>query len=426
FRSSRVALDTDWTGEPPPEGFGCVRAEGSSLGQWSIEYTQQCSTVASLDTPGQAWNIDVQGSYAYIADAYAGVRIVNIGDPLHPVEAASIPMTQYARDVKVAGSYAYVASAPFKIYNIADPAHPVEVGSTNIGSAFAVEVSGLYAYVVRRDRQSAMTIVDISDPSHPVQRGTAEIGSIDCHVRVSNNYAYIALQDSGFHVVDVSDKDHPQVLSTNRMTYAMGVDLAGHYAFVGGYGALQVFDIANPAMPVPAGSLSYDGYTRDVRIVGDAAYVTGDHALRIVDISSPTNPVLSGYSETFASYTYGVEAVGSLAYVAEYEGGLKIVDLSTLGEGAADLEAYADGFLRFWVKSPVDLMVSLSAGGMTPEVQISQFNWSGENTWQEMVIPLRSMGLRAAHLRHTFRVFQCRPLAEAAYLVDDIQLSNQY
>jgi hypothetical protein len=426
--SANVSLDPNWSGSgPSPEGFECLKAQTDAAGSWAIEYTQRCSVVSSLSLPGTAWNVDVNGSRAYIAAADQGVRIINVNDPLHPEELGSIVLPQYARDVKVAGSYAYVASSPFKIFNISDPANPSEVGSVDVGNAFSVEVVGTHAYVVRRDTRSALAILDVSDPAHPTLQGSASVGSIDCHVKVSNNYAYVALQDTGFHVVNVADPAHPVILTTNWLSYAMGVDLAGSYAFVGGYGGMRVFDISTPSAPVQVGSISYSGYSREVKIVGTLAYVAGDRALRIIDISAPTQPVLIGYSEDLGAESYGVEVVGNYAYVADYSGGLKIVDVSSIG-GLGNLADYADGFLKFWVKSPVNLMISMKAGGAEPWVPLSNFNWSGADEWQEMVIPMHSLGLDADDLAHTFKLFQCRTVSTspAVYYIDDVRLSNQY
>ena len=45
------------------------------------------------------------------------------------------------------------------------------------------------------------------------------------------------------------------------------------------------------------------------------------------DISNPANPILKGNYNT-SGYAYGVQVVGNYAYVADYGGGLKIIDVS--------------------------------------------------------------------------------------------------
>lgn len=425
--SSGFSWDAGYAGETPPEGATCLRASGADNDSIAIAYTQSCRTVSKFDTPGQAWNIDVDGDYAYIADAGQGLRIVNVSDPLNPSNVASVLLSQYARDVEVRTHYAFVASCPFKVFNVSNPANPVEVGSTNVGSAFTVELSGNYAYVVRRDGARSLAILDISNPSNPSLVGTANIGSVDCHVRVSNNYAYVALQDTGFHVVDVSTPSSPIILTTNWFLHAQGVDIKDGYAYVATYGGLRVMDISTPSNPRLVTTLKYSGYGRDVRISGNYAYIPGDEGVRIVDISTPASPAMVGYSDASVGDSYGVEVVGNYAYVASYTDGLNVVDLSHVG-GSTDLSPYADGFLKFFVKTPVDLSISISAGGAKNSASLQQYGWSGSDAWQEIRIPLRSMDFSSQQLQNVFELFRCRSTSAtpSVYYIDHVRLSNRY
>ncbi len=422
-----ASANPNYVGANPPEGVQCMRGYMGPDGEWSIAYTQSCFVVGRWDTPNLAWNVDVSGNYAYVADTAGGLRIINIANPTNPVEVASKMFPDYARDVDVVGNYAYVASRPFKVLNVSNPANPVEAGSLDIGSAFAVEVSGNYAYIVRRDNARAIAIVNIANPSNPVLTGTASMGSVDCHVRVSNNYAYVALQDSGFHVINVATPSAPVILTTNwSRYYTMGVDLYQNYALVGGYGGMDVYDISTPSSPCLAGSVAYPGYTRDIRVVGNRAYVVGDTRLRIFDLSVPTNPALMGYSQELAADAYGVEVVGQYAYVAAYTAGLQVVSVANVG-GSSNLFGYLDGFLRFAAKTPVNLSISMGGGGGRRTCSIQDFNWSGQNTWQEFVIPLRSLKFTAAELERVFELFVCKPSAPATeYFIDNIRITNQY
>ncbi|WP_353738114.1 Calx-beta domain-containing protein [Microcystis sp. M038S2] len=52
-----------------------------------------------------------------------------------------------------------------------------------------------------------------------------------------------------------------------------------------------------------------------------------DSGLQIIDISNPAAPTFKGNYDT-SGYAYGVQIVGNYAYVADYEGGLQILDVS--------------------------------------------------------------------------------------------------
>ena len=78
------------------------------------------------------------------------------------------------------------------------------------------------------------------------------------------------------------------------------------------------------------GSLDTPGSARDVEVVGTLAYVAdGESGLQIIDISNPAAPTFRESFDT-SDYAYNVELVGTLAYVADSFGGLQIIDVSDL------------------------------------------------------------------------------------------------
>ena len=51
----------------------------------------------------------VDGRYAYIADGYTGLRIIDVSDPAATVEAGFYDLLVNANNVALAGNYIYVA-----------------------------------------------------------------------------------------------------------------------------------------------------------------------------------------------------------------------------------------------------------------------------------------------------------------------------
>ena len=66
----------------------------------------------------------------YIADAHAGLRVIDISNPSNPVEVGYYDTPGYAWDVAVSGSYAYIADgiSGLRVIDISNPSNPVEVG----------------------------------------------------------------------------------------------------------------------------------------------------------------------------------------------------------------------------------------------------------------------------------------------------------
>jgi hypothetical protein len=105
--------------------------------------------------------------------------------------------------VAVAGSYAYVAGfeAGLRIISVSDPAHPVAVGYYETpGDALGVAVAGNYAYVA--DSRSGLRVISVSDPAHPVEVGYYGTADLACGVAVVGDYAYVAAYDAGLQICE--------------------------------------------------------------------------------------------------------------------------------------------------------------------------------------------------------------------------------
>ena len=99
--------------------------------------------------------------------------------------------------------------------------------------------------------------------------------------------------------------------------------------------------------PTLLGNYNTSGLAIGVQVVGNYAYVADyDSGLQIIDISNPTTPTLKGNYDT-SGYAWGVQVVGNYAYVADGYSGLQIIDISnpttpTL-KGNYDTSGYALG-----------------------------------------------------------------------------------
>ena len=96
-----------------------------------IDYGDYLHWVGSVETPDDAQGVAVSGSYAYVADYYSGLQVVDITTPASPVIVGSVDTPDRANDVSVSGGYAYVAdwASGLQVIDITTPASPVIVGS---------------------------------------------------------------------------------------------------------------------------------------------------------------------------------------------------------------------------------------------------------------------------------------------------------
>ena len=70
-----------------------------------------------MDTAYQAWDVIVDGNYAYVADRTSGLAIIDVSNPASPGTPSYVPLnyqgaTGYSEDVDIVDNYAYVAVDP--------------------------------------------------------------------------------------------------------------------------------------------------------------------------------------------------------------------------------------------------------------------------------------------------------------------------
>ncbi|MFA6506873.1 MAG: hypothetical protein WCT14_12265 [Treponemataceae bacterium] len=96
------------------------------------------------------------------------------------------------------------------------------------------------------------------------------------------------------------------------------------------YYGLRVLDVSNPSYPREAGKVAISS-ARDIFLQGDYAYVTGWKSLYIVDITAPSTPRIVGSVELSAGSGFqaqGVSVLGDLAFVAGFNEGFAVVDVT--------------------------------------------------------------------------------------------------
>ncbi|WP_340107043.1 Ser-Thr-rich GPI-anchored membrane family protein [Rhodohalobacter sp. 8-1] len=279
-----------------------------------------------VDTRGEAWDVQVSGNYAYIADEDGGLTIADITNPSNAFEVGSIETPGRALTIDVIGNLAYVADerGGLQVYNISDPANPTEVGSFDtLDDAWGIAVSGDHAYIAVES--DGLQIIDISDPENLTEIGRFDTPGNAVNVQVRGDYAYVADYSSGLRILDISDPANPTEVSfLDAQDDVWDVDLKGTYAYVADHG-LRIIDISDPANPAEVSNFEASDSAWDVTVSGNYAYIAADNAgIRTIDVSDPANPVETGYFNT-PDPAYGVSSAGEYVYVAAEESGVYII-----------------------------------------------------------------------------------------------------
>jgi hypothetical protein len=120
-------------------------------------------------------------------------------------------------------------------------------------------------------------------------------------VAVADTIAFVAAQNNGMRIVNVSDPANPSEVgfySTSGTAHDMAVvDTLVYLAY--GSPGLYVINCADPANPLEIGSYNTPGSAYDVAVYSTLAYVAdGGSGVRVLSIANPTNPDPVGYYTT--------------------------------------------------------------------------------------------------------------------------------
>ena len=211
-----------------------------------------------------------------------------------PTALSFVTIPGFANNVDVSGNFAYVAAgaAGLQVVDVTDRRSPHIVGSLDTpGNANDVRVVGNRAYVA--DGSAGLQIIDITNPNNPTLLGTLDTPGEANDVVVVGNRAYVADGPTGLKIIDVSNPQAPALLGTfDTPGIARGVDVSGNIAVIADGSSVRTVAVGNPASPTALGSVSTTD-ARDLTVDGTIAYVadfTG--SLRVIDFSTPGAPQL--------------------------------------------------------------------------------------------------------------------------------------
>ncbi len=155
----------------------------------TIQNVTQLSTTQFNPVSGEdfvvadVWGFTDEGrEYAVLARTEAGVSIIDVTNPTHPVIAGFVPIAAGGHNLfhaKYYNGYIYTVMrpGPLQIIDARDPYNPtiVKEYSTGFSEAYVIFISDSVAYLadVESSREGVSLIaLDISDSVNPIELGT--------------------------------------------------------------------------------------------------------------------------------------------------------------------------------------------------------------------------------------------------------------
>jgi hypothetical protein len=135
--------------------------------------------------------------------------------------------------------------------------------------------------------ESGLAIAEIGEEQIEIGRGGATKGWAN-DIYVEGKYAYIANGVNGFLIINISDKQNPNIESrVDTPGYANSIFILDEYAFIAdGEMGIQVIDLTDKKDPIVIKNYDTPGYAFDVFVYEGVAYVAdGQSGLQIIDIT---------------------------------------------------------------------------------------------------------------------------------------------
>jgi hypothetical protein len=232
------------------------------------------------------------------------------------------------------------------ILSFEDPAHPKTMGEfteTVSGGVHSTFIYQGYVYLTD-DATGSMRVIDIREPQSPRQVARWETprssaGRTLHDIDVKDGLAYLSYWNDGLIILDVGNgvrggrPENPVLVS--QLKYDLNALYRGVEA-VGGPGFIRGTHTAwRAGRYVFVGDEVFSAKPRATEGGGVIGLGRAYGRLHVVDVSDIANPKVVAYYEPQDGGTHNVWVAGDTLYLGDYQGGLRVLDIS--GELRGDL-----------------------------------------------------------------------------------------
>jgi hypothetical protein len=317
-------------------------------------------------------NVRVKDSRAYVAGYRGGLHIVDIATPATPHDLGHLPTAvanEIFNDVKLVEDgasgklYALMASnrRGVIVVDVSDPTTPVQVTSfpvvpegarNNVHTLFTETIDGQTIAYLANVTKLGLDVYDVTNPAQPVFLGDYVHPDVatdpDAYVhdlQVEGKQVYLCYWSQGLVVVDASDTENIHMTGQwktyeRRTSHSVWVTTTTGGRKIAVHGDedftshIRIVDLETMEQ-IGELSLRPEVSAHNIMAVGDRAFVAYyQDGLRVLDLSDPTQPTVEAYHNTweggpglsFYEGAIGVDVnveTGAI-YVADTQRGLMI------------------------------------------------------------------------------------------------------
>ena len=310
-------------------------ADGVGIQIIDITVPEEPMLISTLKTPGYSKAISIANKHVYVAAGYACLQIIDVSKPKEPTLITSLDLNIYVEDVEFINDLLFLITGSqnttLKIFDVQQPTHPSILSSIKSDEYFhSIALANDKIFVSNGNK---IEVIDFSQPEKPTTIGAIDISAVSWSkpdgITVKNNYVYVATTEQ-FLIIDFSQLTNPNIVGSVRTESSYrneGLSIFKNKAFIAKQDCgVNVIDISKPENPLFVGNIDTPIYTNAITVAGTNAIVACDAGIQIIDINTTSTPKIVG-SLYRPSLSFCTKIVGNIIYTAGY--GLQIIDIST-------------------------------------------------------------------------------------------------
>lgn len=285
--------------------------------------------IGQFEQPAYAFDVQVTDSLAFVSDAdVGGVWILNISNPSSPNSLSHPLAGGIVHNVHFEDNLVYAADwlAGLKIINVSNPLSPLVVGSY---------VNGLEVDVVTASNDlvcighKGYSILNVSNPALPslLYESPGLIPIIDLELH-GNLLFYVDLF-YGLNLLNITNPSSPSLLdqwSIGSATYNE-IAVVENIVFIVGSFGLYSLDFSDPFNIVELDHYSSGNPVRSIDISNSlASIIESESDIRLINISNPTDLISVGHYSNAGSSLSDICITDNLVFTAAKEDGLLIFE----------------------------------------------------------------------------------------------------
>ena len=326
-------------------------------------------------------SISVWGEYALVADGPSGLRVYDVANvdnksvaqkivpgSTSPVQVAGNAVgTAFGAEMRVPSTNATYVALPSTV--------PMDLDRKALPENQEQPIAQLFRYAYVTDSVEGLIVVDVNtlqdgnNTNNYLTRAATfnPNGALKGanHIKIAGNYAYILSEETGLHVVNISNPTSPRMVAhigAPGIVRPRALNIQFRYAFVVDGEGMKVVDVTAPEKPRLTPAKVAIGDARDVYPFRTYALVAaGKQGLAIINVERPDKPGAptffnaGGAMNDVSAVTVGATYASQFAYVADGVNGLRVVRLIE--------PPFTPGHLGFSPRPTPELVATFRRGG---------------------------------------------------------------